>query len=413
MKSENAGARFRIQTRNRLAEECGESLIVIAGSSYVQASADRSYPFVQDGNFYYLTGLEEPGATLVIDDGKEYLIVPGRSRSRIAFEGDVDRQKLSHQSGIQEILDSVEGWERLSKCLKKNKRAATLLPPDNYIDSMDMFTNPSRARLVDRMKAQSVPGLKLSDVRELISGMRTVKGEYEIEAIKQAIGETIELYGVLEDYLHNATSESELKGEILRYAAVARAELAFEPIVASGINAVTLHYVASNSLIDKSGLLLLDLGLRINGYCADLTRTVTPTPDTRQSQVYSAVKDVQSYAINLLKPGVSLKNYESQVRHYMTEQLKKLGLKASDEKELLKKYYPHSTSHFLGIDTHDIGDYEQQLRPGVVLTVEPGIYIPEENIGIRIEDDIVITEDGCDVLSGELPRNLASLTISP
>jgi Xaa-Pro aminopeptidase len=126
----------------------------------------------------------------------------------------------------------------------------------------------------------------------------------------------------------------------------------------------------------------------------------------RQQQIYDAVLDAQAYAFSLIKPGAMPREYEKQMESYIGEKMRELGLIKSIDKESVRKFFPHATSHFLGLDTHDIGDYERPLEPGVVLAVEPGIYVPEEAIGVRIEDNVLVTEDGCEVLSAKLPRML-------
>jgi Xaa-Pro aminopeptidase len=209
--------------------------------------------------------------------------------------------------------------------------------------------------------------------------------------------------------------------EITRQRIKMQLENAYEPIIAGGINAATLHYVKNNAPLDKKSLLLLDIGLKYHGYCADITRTVAFDPDInapdkrgtakRQQEVYDAVLAIQEYALGLLKPGVILKEYEKRLLERMGAELKKLNLIKNQDEDNIRRFYPHSTSHFLGIDVHDAGAYDRPLEPGMVLTVEPGIYIKDEDLGIRIEDDIVITDEGNRILTDKLPKNLCSLTI--
>jgi Xaa-Pro aminopeptidase len=149
----------------------------------------------------------------------------------------------------------------------------------------------------------------------------------------------------------------------------------------------------------------------VENYAADITRTYAlGVPSKRQQQVSEAVQDVQKFALKLLKPGTSLRDYEQKVEELMGEKLLELGLIKTAEQRNIRRYYPHSTSHFLGLDVHDVGNYEQPLAAGMVLTVEPGIYIPEEKIGVRIEDDVLITKNGVEVLSKKLPPTLLQLS---
>jgi len=177
--------------------------------------------------------------------------------------------------------------------------------------------------------------------------------------------------------------------------------------VANGINACTIHYNQNNSKLNKKDLLLIDVGAEFNHYASDLTRTFSlSSPSKRQQAVYDAVLDVQTYAISLLKPGVLLDDYENDIEHYMGEKLRELGLIKTINHENVRKYYPYYSSHFLGLNVHDSGLHDRPLEPGMILTVEPGIHIKKENIGVRIEDNVLITEDGCRVLSEKLPKRL-------
>ena len=411
----NVQKRFHRNNRKKLLQSlsaAGEDLglIVITGNSYVQASADRALPFEQDSNFFYLTGITESGVLLVIVRGKEYLVVSERSEVRKAFEGEVDFEALSAVSGIETIYGEEEAWPQIIKRVKKEKRVGVLMPAESYIAAIDMHTNPSRARLVERLQAAR-KSVGLIDLRTHLVILRMTKTKYEIRMIQQAIRHTQKLLTIIESKRERVVKENDLLAEITRYMIKHQLEYAYEPIIASGINAVTLHYSKNNNFIDKKGLLLLDIGLKYNGYSADITRTISYSPNKRQRQVYDAVLAVQNHAIALLKPGITVKAYEEDILHFMGEKLRELGLIRSISKESVRQFYPHATSHFLGIDVHDSGDYERQLEPGMILTVEPGIYIKEENIGIRIEDDVLITADGNLVLTNKLPRNLASLTI--
>ena len=169
-----------------------------------------------------------------------------------------------------------------------------------------------------------------------------------------------------------------------------------------------MHYLKAEAPLKTGELLLLDIGAEYTGYSADIARTISlgGNPTRRQKQVYDAVLDVQEYAFTLLKPGIVLQEYEKQIETYMGEKLRELGLIKTIDSDAVRHYFPHRISHFLGLDTHDVGDYEHPIEPGVVITVEPGIYIPEEGIGVRIEDDVLITAEGMVNLSAQLPRAL-------
>lgn len=403
---------FFRNNRKRLQREFGGlAPIVIASNGLVQRSRDDdTYDFHQDGSFWYLTGIEEPNFFLVIDKDKDYLIGPELDRHWKAFHGDMDLEKIKKSSGVDEILSGKPGWQKLGKRLKKAKHAATIIPPKAFDERFHVYTNPAKRRLVRLLRSHNRE-LKLIDISKHIAALRVVKQQPEIEAIQDAIDETAEIYKLIAKKLNKFSNEREISLEITNAVAKKGLKLSFHPIIASGKNAVTLHYNKNNSYINAGEILLIDMGVSLDNYCSDLTRSVNLSPSKRQLDVYNAVLQIQQFAMKMLKPGLQLASYEAAIEHYMGEKLRELGLIKTIDSESVRKYYPHNTSHFLGIDVHDVGDFSKPLPAGAVLTVEPGIYIPEENIGIRIEDDVLLTEDGNRLLSARLSRELSSLTI--
>lgn len=409
----NEQQKFHSANRKKLRKLVGkDALIIISGNSFMQASNDRAFPFEQDSHFFYLTGVTEPEVTLVMDGDSEYLIIPERDATRTAFEGAIDTKSMKAVSGIDDIRIESVAWSALLERIANAKRVATTLPAPAYIAPYEMFTNPSRQRLLDRIQETDADtDTEIIDIRSEITNLRMVKSPYEIKMIKRAIKETGKLFKAIERKRQTATTETDLWAEITKITVKNQLTNAYEPIIASGQNANTLHYVKNNAPLDKTGMLLLDIGLRYQGYSADITRTISFSPTPRQQAVFDAVLAVHQYALTLLRPGITMREYETQVQEYMGEQLIALGLITENTREASRPYYPHATSHFLGIDVHDVADYERPLEPNMVLTVEPGIYITQENIGIRLEDDVVITRDGAKVLSDALPKTIHSLTI--
>ena len=405
------GSDFFAANRERLRQLfTGTAPIVLAANGLLQRAGDEAYPFHQDRSFWYLTGIDEPDVVLVMDKGKEYLIVPDRTAVREAFDGAVSREQLAVQSGIQDIKGEKEGWKQLAARLKKVQHVATLAASPKYIDVYGLYTNPARAQLIDRMK-EIHSGAELLDLRQHLLRMRMVKQPIELQALQKAIDITLDTLREVTrpSTLAKYAYEYELEADITRgFRRRGAAGHAFEPIVAAGRRACTLHYQANNASLASDELIVLDVGARYNFYAADITRTVASRqPSRRQQQVHEAVMQVQDYAYSLLKPGVMIREYEEQVEAFMGEKLRELGLIKSITRETVRSvYFPHATSHFLGLDAHDAGDYDHPLEPGVVLTVEPGIYIPEEGIGIRIEDNAVITDTGIEVMSSRSPRDL-------
>ncbi len=402
---------FKNNRRNLQKVFGGTASIIIASNGLIQrTNGDDTYDFHQDGNFLYLTGIDEPNMVLVIDKDKDYLIGPELNERWKIFNGDVDLDSFSRVSGVDETLPSEAGWQKLSKKLKKSRHIATLVPPKAFDERYLVYSNPAKRRLVNMLKSHN-KNLQMIDVSGRLAELRTVKQQPEINAIQRAIDETADTYRLIGKKLGKYKNEREISAEIDYIFTKKGLKPSFRQIVAGGENAVTLHYNKNNSDINLSETLLIDMGVRLSGYCSDLTRVVSLSPTKRQLDVYKAVLQVQQFALKMLRPGVQLASYEAAIEHYMGEKLRELGLIKTIDNKSVRKYYPHNTSHFLGIDVHDEGDFTKTLPAGAVLTVEPGIYIPEENIGIRIEDDVLLTEDGNRVLSARLSRELTSLTI--
>ena len=392
----------------------GTAPIVLTANGLLQRGGDSTFLFAQDASFWYLTGIDEPDVTLVMDKGKEYLIVPAREATREAFDGKVNDEDLTRRSGITQVYDDKEGWRQLSNRLRRVKHVATLAALPNYVDHYGFYANPARARLIEQIMASN-PTVELLDVGTHIARLRCVKQAPELEAIQEAItitAATLQYVGK-PTRLTKYAYEYEIEASITQgFRSRGAAGHGFEPIVASGLRGCTLHNVANNGDLAADELVVLDVGAEVDHYSADITRTLAlGTPSRRQQSVYDAVLNVQEYAMSLLRPGVLLKDYEQQVELYMGEKLRELGLIKIIDHDEVRKYYPHATSHFLGLNVHDVGDYSRPLEPNMVLTVEPGIYIPAEAIGVRIEDDVLITEDGVICLSESLPRRLTLSTI--
>jgi Xaa-Pro aminopeptidase len=238
-----------------------------------------------------------------------------------------------------------------------------------------------------------------------------LKQPEEVRALQNAIDITIagikETFktGKLRRYSHEYQMEAQLSQAFRKRGAAGHA---FPPIVASGSRACTLHYIENNGAVASDELVVVDVGAEVEHYAADITRTIAlGKSSSRQRAVHEAVLEVQQFAFDLLGPDVTLKDYEQKIEQFTGEKLRGLGLIKTINHQNTRRFFPHAASHFLGLNVHDIGDYDRPLEAGMVITVEPGIYIPEEGIGVRIEDDVLITKKGIKILSDKLPRELA------
>ena len=390
-------AEFFSQNRKNLTNQLPKKgIVVIAGNGRMQRNADNPYAFRQDSNFYYLTGIEEPCAVLVMDTvhNQEWIMLPVREGIHAIFDGIIDVKKISQQSGVAEILDEKSGWKRL---MSLRSAVPVFMPKKPMAKVGDTYSNPFRATVAKKVQAHFV---HIVDIRPIIANLRVIKSEPEISIIDAAARTTIDTIEKIEHHLEDFKNESEIEAEISyqfrRFGATGHA---FSPIVASGDASCTLHYLANNQEIN-SGPILLDIGAEISNYSADISRTLLrkESPE-RQREIVHAVKRAQAAIIAQLKPGISWADIATIADIEMGNVLLKLGcVKKGFSKRDVRTYFPHAVSHFLGLDTHDVGDYTKPLAPGTVITIEPGIYLPDEGFGVRFEDDILITEHGSRIL---------------
>ncbi len=383
----------------------GTAPIVVTAHGLLQRNSDVGYPFRQDSSFWYLTGIDDAGVILVLDKSKEYLILPDQSDYQHSFDGSLSAERLSKSSGIDTVLNQKDGWKELGTRLKRVKHVATLAPSPAYIEMYGLYTNPARRHLIRRLK-QINPQLELLDLKQHLNHMRMIKQPPEIMAVQAAIDLTIGALKRVSTKLPRLKFDYEVEAVITEYFLRHNADNAWKPMVAPGAKAAVLHAQASSTPLVNGELLVIDIGAEVEHYAADITRTlaINKSMTRRQKAVYNAVLEVQIFAISQLKPGILVKETEQKVVQFMGEKLRELGLIKIINRENVRHYFPHAASHFLGLDPHDAGDYEQPLSPNVVITVEPGIYIPEEGIGVRIEDDVLITPEGAKVLSAKLPK---------
>jgi len=397
-------ANFFSGNRSRLIESLPEGVVVaIAGHGQLQRNGSNTYDFRQDSSFWYLSGLVEPDLVLIFSAERELVLLPKRDASYRTFNGEIKIEELVRNSGIPTFIEA--DWAKgLKSELADAKCIFSLLPIAPYISQAGIYVNPARQRLGSVLN-EVLPKHQIEDIRPHLGRLRMIKQPIELAAVKQACDITTAAFESIKNALPTFKSEAEIlravKSEMFRAGAD---DMAYSPIAAAGDSSTVLHYHLHNRQISKHDLILIDAGAEKNFYASDITRTYSvSSPTTRQQAVHAAVIAIQKQALNLLKPGLNLKDYEKAVRDFAAGQLATLGLK-TDELSI-KKYFPHSTSHYLGLDVHDSGDYGQ-LHTGVVLTVEPGIYIPEEALGVRVEDNVVITDSGYDNLTAALNKEL-------
>jgi len=373
------------------------ALVVVAGYGEMQRGHDAAHPFEQEGSFWYLSGIEAPDWWLIIDGRKSYAVAPHVDEVKQTFDGSLSPELAKQISGVDVVIDRDEAMSRLRDAKRQHTVVHTIDQPDFIREHANFYLNPAQSELKTILERtfQSVV-----DCGKQVATLRTIKQPEEIEAIKQAVKLTCSAFQSMKKelnrYAYEYQAEAKLTYEIRRAGAAGHA---YSPIVADGHNACTLHYVHNNAKLQKKSLALFDVGARLHGYAADISRTYAVGQLTkRQIAVHDAVREAQAEIIKLLKPGLGFVEYQHQVDEIMKRALTQLKL----DPEKLHVYMPHAVSHGLGIDVHDMLAGYDSLQSGMVLTVEPGIYLPSENIGVRIEDDILITDTGHKNLSSHL-----------
>lgn len=388
--------------RAALCERCGDAVAVLAGNTEAERGELRS-GFYQDSNFSYFTGWLQPGAMLVLaPQGRpgpplEVLVLPDHDPGRTLWSGpasDASEPGLAERLGIARVMRRCQFETLVAESLARRERLACL----------------TGSELEERLKA-AFPFREIRPLNDEIAALRMSKSPSEIALIREAIGITAE--GQLRGWRSLQTSSNEFEvaadvtHEFLRRGA---GRHSFAPIVASGDNACVLHYSRNRAPLRKGVLAILDVGAEYEGYAGDLTRTVPVGGrfSRRQRELYEAVLAVQKEVIRAVKPGAFIgRQVPGSLHQLAVNRLHETRL--GPKKQPLSQYFPHGIGHHLGMDVHDPSDPAVPLAPGMVITVEPGVYIPEEGIGIRIEDDLLVTESGAEVLSASLPKEVVDL----
>ena len=366
--------------------------------------------FFQEKNFYYLTGDDEPGgAVLLIPDppagktiegAREILYLPPRNPFQERWEGPKmgpDDPGITDKTGFAEVKPFADLRGKLVELAKIYPTFYTLLPgqqEEGY---------PHLKNWSEWLKGV-VPGAEVRDYTPAISAMRQVKSAGELELMRKAIDASVDAHLDAMKHMKPGLFEYQIAArmkEVHEWEGCSRE--AYAPIVGTGFNSTVLHYSALDAQIKDGDIVVLDVGGEYGGYAADITRTLPAngkfTP--RQREIYEIVLGAQNAVLDAIKPGAVLATDLNRIaREYINTHGKDL------HGQPLGKYFIHGLGHHLGLDVHDPGSTTRPLEPGMVITDEPGIYIPEEKIGVRIEDDVLVTKDGHELLTARLPRNV-------
>jgi Xaa-Pro aminopeptidase len=418
MHSENINPQIFIDNRKRFTSKMEKNSIAIFNSNdEIPSNGDALYTFKQNTDLYWLTGIRQEDTMLILFPDhpekkyRETLVLVRPNELKEKWDGKRHRANEATQlSGIETIvwLDSLDGLlqpqihlaDNIYLNTNENDRKANLLKVRDY-------------RFAEEMKSR-YPLHNYLRAAKIMNELRAIKSAHEVAVIQQAIDITEKTFRRLLKFIKPGVWENEIEAEIYHEFMMNRsAGPAYGSIIAGGDRARTLHYVANNQQCKDGELILMDFGAEYGGYCADLTRTVPVNGkfSKRQKEVYNACLHLHDYAKELLEPGMTIVKYTDMVGDEASKTFQKIGLisKADIKNETpdnraFRKYLYHGISHHLGMDVHDLGTKTEPIKAGMVFTVEPGIYIEEEQFGVRIENNVWITKNGNVDLMKNIPR---------
>ena len=406
-----------VQNRERFISKMKKNAIaILVSNSEVPSNGDAIYKFKQNSNLYWLSGItQEDSMVILFPDNpdpkyREILVLVRPNELKEKWDGRRLRAgEARDMSGIKTIvwLDTLEAlmqpWIHLADSIyldsNENDRKSSLLKTRDYL-------------FIDEMKSR-YPLHQYERAARIFKELRAIKTQAEIDVIQKAIDITENTFRRILKFVQPDVMEYEIEAEIVHSFLSQRATgEAYGSIIAGGDRARTLHYVANNQQCKDGELILMDFGAEYGSYCADLTRTIPVNGKftRRQKTVYNACLHLHDYAKSLLRPGITITDYTDKVGEEATQQFLKIGLlRKSDvknedsENRAYRKYLYHGISHHLGIDVHDLGTRTEPIKAGMVFTVEPGIYIEQEQMGIRIENNVWVTRNGNKDLMKNIP----------
>ena len=406
MRYQNINNNLFIENRKKFIESIKDkSAAVFVSNDVMPTNADEEMPFIQNTNLFYLTGIDQEDTFLILAPDfpdknlREILFIKETSEEISIWEGNkLTKNEAIKISGIKTVLWNDEFYKILpliiaesnNLYIEKNEHIRSITEVET---AQDRFYSFAKEKFPLQNFERSYP---------LLSKLRMVKNNIEIKLIQKACDITEKGFRRILNYTKPGVWEYELEAEFIHEFINNNSKgFAYQPIIASGINACTLHYNENDCKCKPGSLILMDVAAEYANYKSDMTRTIPVDGKftKRQLDVYNAVLNVKNEATNILRPGITVNDYHKEVGKIMESELLKIKLldktdvKKQDSKNpLFKQYFMHGTSHHLGLDVHDVGNFYVDLKPGNVFTVEPGIYIRKENLGIRLEDNIVIGE---------------------
>lgn len=398
--------------RKKLIESMKEnSLLILFAGSAPYRSADQVYKFTPNRNFYYLTGIDEPNVIVTIlktdKEAIETVYVEREDELMAKWVGRaISKDEASEISGIKSTKYLDEFDSTISSYI--DRRGISKI----YLDLERQSINIPSTKAQDMANTLRVkyPHLKIKNIFHNIAKLRMVKNDREVELIQKAIGITKEGILAMAKNLTPGMKEYEVEAYFdFKIKSLGASAHAFSTICAAGKNATVLHYEDNNQEAKDGDLILFDLGAEYDYYCSDISRTIPINGKftDRQKQIYQIVLNAMKEVEKNTKPGLTLADLNNVAKKALAKGCIEIGL--IEKEEEIGKYYFHSVGHSLGLDTHDVWIVDSKLEEGAVITNEPGLYIEEEGIGIRLEDDLLVTKDGCINLSKDIPVEIEDI----
>ncbi len=411
MRYERLDAEHYVLRRKKFLEQLPDgALVIVTGNDLLPSNADGTYGFIQNNAFFYLTGIDQEEGYLILEKGGEEILFLTETSEQIKiWEGEkLSRTEATQVSGIRRVEWLEAFWEVLDQKIKSEVYFYTDLTQEDRFPSFR-----SRAAWTRELLLEKYPNLILQNPSKILDAQRMIKSATEIEYIQKAIDTTYAGLKRAAKFLKPGRYEFEVEAEISHEFLMRRSRHhAFLPIVATGANACVLHYVDNNAQCKDGDLLLIDFGAEYGNYKADMTRVLPVNGKfrERQAEVYSSVLRIFKALREQMVIGNTVVQMKAEAMRLLREELVHLGLiKPGAHPNAAQKYLPHGVSHSLGLDVHDVGEKKTPFAPGMVLTLEPGIYIQEEGIGIRLENDILITESGNVDLMAHVPIEIEDI----
>jgi Xaa-Pro aminopeptidase len=415
MKYSQINPNLFINNRKLLSAKLEENSIAIFNANDIMpTNSDGTMPFKQNSDLFWLSGVDQEESVLAIvknnNQVEEMLFLKETNEHIAIWEGaKLDKELAQKNSGVEKIY-----WlNQMDEVLNINIEKANKVYLNKNIHSRSTSEVETRDDRFRKTLTKRHPKKEIVEVAPIMHELRFIKSEIEIELMKHACDITEKGLRRILPIIKPGIMEYQIEAELMHeFLSNRSAGFAYQPIIGSGVDSCVLHYIDNNKMCKDGDILLMDFGAEYANYASDLTRTVPVNGrfSERQKNVYNAVHRVMKEATNMLRPGTDHKKMQQEVIKIMEEELIGLGLfdkedvkRQDPSKPMYKKYFMHGTSHSLGLDVHDVGDTSTPMQPGMVFTCEPGIYIREEGIGIRLENDVLVTSGDPDDLMKNIP----------